>query len=84
MGTATIRQGDTKVEVSATLFIEPPDGLWGGSFSGVGMVGEGDLVEGDATFRFHDATEGEGRIVPLPSGWKKGKFRGASELRSLY
>jgi hypothetical protein len=81
MGTATIRQGDAKVEVGVTMFAEAPDDWrWGGSFLG----GEGELSEGDATFRFHDATEGEARILRLSTGWKKGKFRGTSELRSLY
>jgi hypothetical protein len=38
-------------------------------------VGEGELSEGDATFRFHDATEGEAQILRLARGYKKGKFR---------
>jgi hypothetical protein len=90
MGTATIRQGETKVEVFATLFddlgaVFPfPDQTyrWGGSFEGA--IDEGELSEGGATFRFHDATEGEASIVRLPGDHQKGKFRGTGKLRSLY
>jgi hypothetical protein len=67
------------------MFTKPPDDdPWGGSFGPLDDEDEGELSEGETTFRFHDATEGEALIVRLPNRWGKGKFRGKGELRPLY
>jgi hypothetical protein len=56
MGNATVRQGDTRTEVFATLFCDEQGGVseaerWGGSFKDA--VGEGELHRGDAALARH-------------------------------
>ena len=82
MGTTTIEQGQTRVDVTARLFEDGGVGP-GGSFWGP-IVGEGDLSVGDASFRFHDGTEGHAHITRLPACHRVGKFRGTGELGSFF
>jgi hypothetical protein len=77
LGTATIFQGGSKVEVMATLFTTD-DGFWFGHYRD---ADPGTVTSGRARIRFHDASEADAALAAVDPD--NGGFRLTSQLVEL-
>ena len=83
LGTASVQQGLTKVEVTATLFAEgdAPSGSFFGHYEGV-TAGQDELHSGGARIRFSDGSEADAVLAVVDQD--TGGFRIHGHLESSY